>query len=69
LNIAENFIKDMETKIQKEPVRRAVLGVRLKDEELMAMQKVCKQQGVNYSEFVRFAIKELLEKTVLTKQS
>jgi len=60
---------DMETKIQKEPVRRAVLGVRLKDEELKAMQKVCKQQGVNYSEFVRFAIKELLEKTVLTKQS
>ncbi len=56
----------METKIQKEPVRRAVLGVRLKDDELKAMQKVCKQQGVNYSEFVRFAIKELLEKTVLT---
>ena len=55
-----------EIKIQKEPIRRAFLGVRLKDEELEAMQKVCKIQGVNYSEFVRFAIKELLEKTVLT---
>jgi predicted DNA binding CopG/RHH family protein len=57
---------EKQIKIEKEPIRPAFLGVRLKDDELKAMQKVCKQQGINYSEFVRFAIKELLEKTVLT---
>lgn len=50
-------------KIEKNHVRRAFLGVRIEKEEREAMEKICEQQGVNYSEFVRFAISEVIKKT------
>lgn len=55
----------MEIKIEKDPVHTGRVAVRLTKEEVEAMQKICKQQGITYSVFVRYCIDETIKKAMV----
>jgi hypothetical protein len=50
------------TKIKKDPIRKVIVAARLTVGEHRKFKKICKEQRINYSRFIRFSIEEAINK-------